>query len=248
MKKLNITWLYPDLLNLHGDRGNLMAFERIGGAMGLDVKINRVDTFAQEIDFDGSDMIFMNVGEVKTAEPIAKSIRRYGDEIYDFAEADKPIIAIGTSGMTLIKSTQRCDGSVVEGLGILDAKAIERSEVYGNDLHFTLCDDEKIEIMAVQIQLVDFYLSEMGQALGRLDYGVGNNGKDGTEGAKYKNVIFTNALGPMFVKNPWYTEKIINDALRVKGCEPCEPLTKTFFEIERNSFDAVKRFIKRKKD
>ena len=35
MNTLNITWLYPDLLNLHGDRGNLMAFERVGKAMGL---------------------------------------------------------------------------------------------------------------------------------------------------------------------------------------------------------------------
>lgn len=78
MNTLNITWLYPDLLNLHGDRGNLMAFERVGKAMGLDVKINRIDTFAQEIDFENSDIIFMNAGEIKTAASIVKAskIRR----------------------------------------------------------------------------------------------------------------------------------------------------------------------------
>ena len=75
---LNITWLYPDLLNLHGDRGNIMAFEKVGKKMGLDVKINRIDTFSQEIDFDNSDIIFMNVGEIKTVKSVVENIKKYG--------------------------------------------------------------------------------------------------------------------------------------------------------------------------
>ncbi len=246
MNTLNITWLYPDLLNLHGDRGNIMAFERVGKAMGLDVKINRIDTFAQEIDFESSDMIFMNVGEIKTAGSIVKNIQKFGNAIYDFANSNKPIIAIGTSGMVLIKSTKRCDGTVIEGLGLLDVNGVEREEIYGDDLQISLCEDEKTEIMGVQIHLVDFFLNDRSQALGKVIYGMGNNGKDRTEGAKNKNVIFTNALGPVFVKNPWYTEKIINEALKAKGCEPCKPLDESFFEIERNSFKTVRRFIDQK--
>ena len=107
MNTLNITWLYPDLLNLHGDRGNLMAFERVGTKMGLDVKINRIDTFSQDIDFENSDIIFMNAGEIKTAASIVKNIKKFDDAIYKFAESGKPIIAIGTTGMVLIKSTTR---------------------------------------------------------------------------------------------------------------------------------------------
>ena len=100
--------------------------------------------------------------------------------------------------------------------------------------------------MAVQIHLVDFFLNDPSIALGKLTYGKGNNDKDQTEGAKYKNVIFTNALGPVFVKNPWYTEKIINEALKAKGCGQCKPLDESFFEIERNSFKTVRRFIDQK--
>ena len=246
MNTLNITWLYPDLLNLHGDRGNLMAFERVGTKMGLDVKINRIDTFSQDIDFENSDIIFMNAGEIKTAASIVKNIKKFGDAVYKFAESGKPIIAIGTTVMVLIKSTTRCDGSVVEGLGLLDATAVERKEIYGDDLQFSLCEDSGFEIMAVQIHLVDFFLNDPSIALGKLIYGKGNNDKDSTEGAKYKNVIFTNALGPVFVKNPWYTEKIINEALKAKGLEPAAPIEESFFEIERNSFKTVRRFIDQK--
>ena len=148
--------------------------------------------------------------------------------------------------MVLIKSTTRCDGSVVEGLGLLDATAVERKEIYGDDLQFSLCEDSGFEIMAVQIHLVDFFLNDPSIALGKLIYGKGNNDKDSTEGAKYKNVIFTNALGPVFVKNPWYTEKIINEALKAKGLEPASPIEESFFEIERNSFKTVRRFIDQK--
>ena len=246
MNTLNITWLYPALLNLHGDRGNLMAFVRVGTKMGLDVKINRIDTFSQDIDFENSDIIFMNAGEIKTAASIVKNIKKFGDAVYKFAESGKPIIAVGTTGMVLIKSTTRCDGSVVEGLGLLDATAVERKEIYGDDLQFSLCEDSGFEIMAVQIHLVDFFLNDPSIALGKLIYGKGNNDKDSTEGAKYKNVIFTNALGPVFVKNPWYTEKIINEALKAKGLEPASPIEESFFEIERNSFKTVRRFIDQK--
>lgn len=243
---LNITWLYPDLLNLHGDRGNLMAFEKVGKKMGLDVKINRIDTFAQPIDFENSDIIFMNAGELKTVSSIVENIKKYGNAVYDFVEAGKPLIAIGTTGAVLIDSTKRCNGTTVEGLGIIHAEAVERKEIYGDDLHFCLTEDEAFELMAVQIHLVDFFLKDEKDALGKLIYGKGNNDTDSTEGGKYKNAIFTNALGPVFVKNPWYTERIINEALKAKGLEPAAPIEDSFFEIERNSFKTIGAFIKQK--
>ena len=243
---LNITWLYPDLLNLHGDRGNLMAFEKVGKKMGLDVTINRIDTFAQAIDFENSDIIFMNAGELKTVSSIVENIKKYGNAVYEFVEAGKPLIAIGTTGAVLIDSTKRTNGSTVEGLGIIHAEAIERKEIYGDDLHFSLTEEETFELMAVQIHLVDFFLKDEKDALGKLIYGKGNNDTDSTEGGKYKNAIFTNALGPVFVKNPWYTERIINEALKAKGLEPAAPIEDSFFEIERNSFKTIGAFIKQK--
>ena len=233
---LNITWLYPDLLNLHGDRGNIMAFEKVGKKMGLDVKINRIDTFSQEIDFDNSDIIFMNVGEIKTVKSVVENIKKQG----------KPVIAIGTTGAVLIDKTTRADGSVVEGLGIIHAEAVERKAIYGDDLHICLTEDNSFELMAVQIHLIDFFLKDEKDALCKIIYGKGNNDKDTTEGGKYKNAIFTNALGPVFVKNPWYTEKIINEALKAKGLEVAEPIEESFFEIERNSFKTIGAFIKQK--
>ena len=79
MKKeeLNITWLYPDVLNLHGDRGNVMALKKVGEMLNLEVNIKRVDSYSQKIDFDNTDIILINPGEVKV---ISKMLQEYRKE------------------------------------------------------------------------------------------------------------------------------------------------------------------------
>ena len=76
MKKeeLNITWLYPDVLNLHGDRGNVMALKKVGEMLNLEVNIKRVDSYSQKIDFDNTDIILINPGEVKVISKIAGNV------------------------------------------------------------------------------------------------------------------------------------------------------------------------------
>ena len=243
-KTLNISWVYPDLLNLHGDRGNVMALEKVAKMMGIEVKVTRVDTFSQDIDFEKSDIIFLNAGEVKTVEPIVNNLRKFGDKIFDYADKNKIIIAVGSTGAVLAKQLKRCDSSIVEGLGLLDMNCVERQEIYGDDLYFTL--EDKTEIVAVQIHIVDFFLDNEDDKLGTVVYGKGNNDNDNTEGAKKNNVYFTNALGPVFVKNPWFTQDIIIEAMKNKSVEIDKTDLSGQFDIELKSAQYIKRFINNK--
>lgn len=63
------------------------------------------------------------------------------------------------------------------------------------------------------------------------------------EGARHKNVFFTNCLGPVFVKNPWWAEEILKDIILNKQNKV---IAKTEYEIENKSFETTKRFIKEK--
>jgi hypothetical protein len=54
------------------------------------------------------------------------------------------------------------------------------------------------------------------EALGRVVYGLGNNGEDGTEGAFYQNAIATYSHGPLLPKNPFVADWLIQTALRLK--------------------------------
>ena len=82
MNKLNITWCWPDILNLHGDRGNVMALVRIAEKMGLEAEVHKVVNFGDEIDLDNTDILLLNPGEFKSCEYIVNAFftdkRRFG--------------------------------------------------------------------------------------------------------------------------------------------------------------------------
>ena len=80
--------------------------------------------------------------------------------------------------------------------------------------------------------------------LGKVKYGYGNNGTD-NEGAVKNNVFFSNCLGPLFVKNPWFAEKIIRQVCEKKGIEISEEINPDY-EIENKSLEVTKDFIKNK--
>lgn len=244
---LNIVWAYPDILNLHGDRGNLFALERIAKMLDIETNVTKIESYNDKIDYEKADIILFNVGELKVMPTIIGALKHQEEELKEYIEKDRIIILVGASGAIMAKETLKKDGTKFEGLGILDMQCKERTEVYGNDLHFTLKEDDEMEIMANQIQMIDTKLnSEI--ALGTINYGMGNNesGKN-TEGAKYKNVIFTNALGPVLVKNPWYTEKLIKLAMKNKGEEIEKSIDKAEFDIELKSLEAIKKFIDNKR-
>lgn len=241
-KELNISWLYPDILNLHGDRGNIMAIENVGKKLGLDVNIKRIDSYNQEIDFENTDIILLNPGEVKVLPKIIEALKKQNDEMKQYIESNKVLVVIGTTGAVFGKKIEFLNESEIEGLNYLNMDAKQRKDVYGNDIYFKLKEDENIEIVGSQIQLMDFY-TDSESTLGNVEYGRGNN-DDKTEGAVYKNLIFTNTLGPVFVKNPWFAEKLIRQAMENKKVNIKEE--KLEYELEKKSLEAIKNFINRK--
>lgn len=236
--ELNLLWLYPDLLNLHGERGSVQAFVRAGENLGVQVNVKRVEDFYDEINFDGVDLIMLLPGELKELSFIKPALEKQKNRILQYIEKGGYIIAIGTTGMLFGNRTIRENDEIFEGLGILDIEGKERKYIRGDDLHFRI-NSSKQEIFGSQIQAVDCIASN---PLGTTIFGHGNNG-EGKEGAVYKNLIFTNCLGPVFVKNPWWTESIVKDIVLKKylGIEQKSENT-----LENSSFNSCLEFTKRK--
>lgn len=247
MNELNVVWMYPDILYLHGERANILALGKVGNMLGLKVNVNRLNEYSDKIDFKKADIIIFNTGEIKTMEKIIEVLKTQKEELEEYINLNKMIIFIAQSGIIAAKDTIRRDGTVIEGLGILDMSLVEREMVFGDDFYFKLNDDNETEMIGVQVQLVDTKINS-GEPLGTVIYGIGNNDANNKayEGMKYKNVIFTNALGPVLVKNPWYTEKLIKEAMKNKGEEIEINIDKNDFSIETSSLEAIKEFIKKK--
>lgn len=235
MEKIHIGWMYPDLLNLHGERGSIQALQRVGENMGLQVCIHRLDDFDEPIPFAQLDMLVFLPGEIHSFQWLKPALEKQRKELEEFVERNGVILALGTTGLLFGRSIEREDGSTVEGLGLLDMTARERKFVWGDDLHFRL-NDSKQEILGSQILMADV---QAAAPLGQTLYGRGNDGS-GAEGARYRNLIYTNCLGPLFVKNPWWAEALLKDICLNKFLKLGQKKPHT---IASNSFDSGMRWL-----
>ncbi|MBE5953470.1 MAG: hypothetical protein E7257_04860 [Lachnospiraceae bacterium] len=245
---INIAWVYPDILNLHGDRGNMMAIEKIAEAMGIEANITKIN-YGENINFENTDLIFMGAGELRDVEHVVEKLDVDGFKFY--VEAGGYVLAIGSTGCVLGKTLTIENGKVINGLGILDINAKElcrtkmpyvTKEVYGDDIWWTYKD---MEIIGNQIHRVDYTLGNT-EPLGEVLYGYGND-LGGNEGARYKNVILTNTVGPLLAANPWFGADLLCEIIKAKGEELSADLEKLeFLEYAKESIELRKKFIKDK--
>lgn len=237
-KIVKIAWMYPDLLNLHGERGNAAAFEMMSEKLKIKLEIYRIDDLEKEINFDDYDILLFNAGELKVIENISEKLKDSLTSLKKYINNKKIIFVTGTTGALFAKEIYRKDGSQFDGLGLLDMSVKERKMVLGDDLFYKA---NNMEIMSSQIQMIDITLNKA-KPFGKVKYGYGNIGKE-DEGARYKNLIFTNSLGPVLVKNPWLTEYLITLACKNKKINI---KVKPKNDLEKKSLKSCKEFIKLK--
>lgn len=236
--QVKIIWMYPSVLNLHGDRGNVMALSAIGKSLGMNVVVERLERPGDPLNLSDADLLFFPPGQIRNMPAIVDALHVYKDELADYRDRGGAIVAIGNSGCVLAKETKRWDGSRFKGLGLLPMSCRERDSVYGDDIWYKT-RNENLEILGCQIQIIDTILDEGAEPFGTLVYGRGNCGKM-DEGCRVNNVWFTNALGPLFVKNPRLA------ALALKNASGIEPRREPDTEYEDQSAEMIRRFIKKK--
>ena len=238
MHTVTIGWMYPNLLNLHGERGSVQAIAEIGKNLGIQVDVIRIEDFDDPIPFDKLDLLMFLPGEISVFPKLIDAFTRQKAEMDAYIENGGHILAIGTSGFMFGKLITREDGAQIQGMGYLDMEAKERKYVWGDDLHLRM-HHNKQELIGSQIQMADV---DAKYPLGATLYGMGNN-NSGAEGAKFKNLIYTNCLGPLFVKNPWFAEDILKEICLKKflGITATDNNT-----IASDSFESTLTFIKSK--
>lgn len=247
---LNIAWIYPDILNLHGDRGNMMAMAKIAQSMGIEVNITKIN-YKEKIDFDNADLIYMGAGQLRDMHHVAGHMNAYKEDFVAYVDKGGYVLCIGSTGCVLGKKLTQENGETVEGLGILDimAKELNRTkmpyvtkEVYGDDIWWTY---KNMEILGNQIQRVDYSLGDV-KPLGQVEYGYGND-LGGGEGARCKNVLLTNTVGPLLSSNPWFGADLISEIMDSKGEKVSTDLKKLeYLDYAKEATELKKKFIKDK--
>jgi CobQ-like glutamine amidotransferase family enzyme len=219
MLSIDICHLYPDILNLYGDRGNVIALKMRSLWRGIGVNIHNVsleDPFCPEI----YDIVFLGGGQDYEQQIIRQDlIEEKGAAVRDAIENGTVFLCI-CGGYQLLGNYYRSpDGVETEFLGALDFWTIaEKKRLTGN-----IVFDLDLPVPSNGTRVVGFenhagrtWLGEGVKPLGRVVTGFGNNGRDGFEGAVYKNTICTYCHGSLLPKNPALADYLVETALRRK--------------------------------
>lgn len=244
MKSITMTVLYQDLFNLHGDRGNIWAFEKAAKAMGVSLRVERVDSFSDRLSLKDTDILLCSSCELRVAQRAAEALIPYRQEIESYIEKGGVVVCTGHTLAVFAGETKRRDGSSFMGLSLVDAALSELRAVYSNDaVFFSDSFSVPIEVVGGQVQMAKVLLGDGAAPLAKSLYGYGNS-KGEDEGVRYKNFIATNYQGPVFVKNPHFACEIIK--LACDNADDWHEPDEQAFALEREGNERLKRFIELK--
>ena len=226
MYQLNICHLYPDLLNLYGDRGNIIALAKRASWRGIQASISSV-TLGEAFDAEKYDIIFLGGGQDYEQEIIQDDLlMEKGNEIKSAIENNVVFLCICGGYQLLGKYYRTWEGKEINFLGALDLWTIGgKKRLIGNmvfECDFlksdgsdgrNVCDGK---VAGFENHSGKTYLGPSVSPLGKVLKGGGNNGEDGFEGAMYKNVLCSYSHGSLLPKNPALADHLVERALRRK--------------------------------
>lgn len=207
-KSLTVLQLYPRDMNIYGDWGNTLVLKRRIEWHGYSVKLleyNPGDTLPNDID-----IIVGGGGQDSGQDTIQNDLLGIGDELKKLAENDTPMLMICGLYQLFGRFFKTQDGHIINGIGLLDLETHAGPErLIGN---ITTKSHDFGDIIGYENHSGQTFLGHGIQPLGMVLKGAGNNGQDGTEGARYKNVIGTYLHGSLLPKNPAIADFLIEKA------------------------------------
>ena len=210
--KITIGHLYPDLLNLYGDRENIQCLMKRCQWRGIEAETIPFE-LEDEIDFSKLDIVLLGGGSDREQMLVCEKLKEIQKDFKAYVENYGVVIAI-CGGYQLLGNYYKTEQGTMKGLELVD--------LYTEQGEGRLIDNIVLQSDLFDMPIVGFenhggrtYIKD-NKPLGKVLYGAGNDGKSGYEGVVYKNVIGTYLHGPLLPKNPQLADWLISHALEQK--------------------------------
>jgi lipid II isoglutaminyl synthase (glutamine-hydrolysing) len=227
MTELRLCALYPEQMNIYADRGNILLIRRRCEWRGIDFSYAAAGP-GDDLDPGAHDLLYMGGGQDRDQRLVAADLLETKRDAIAEATGDGVVLVAVCGGYQLLGHAYELGDERIEGLGIADLETVREPgpRLIGNV-------EIEVDLGGGPRRLAGFenhggrtYLGPEAEPLGRVIRGFGNNGGDGNEGVRLRNVIGTYLHGPLLPKNAWLADRLIQLALaRRAGTEPeLEPL------------------------
>jgi CobQ-like glutamine amidotransferase family enzyme len=215
-RTLRVCALYPDVMNIYADRGNLLMLERRCAWRGIGFAVTAAG-FGEPVDPAAHDLFYLGGGQDRDQRLCALDlVQTKCDALH--AAADRGALVLGVcGGYQLLGHGYALADEVIPGLGLVDLETIRSDgpRLIGNvAIEVDLDGDGRGRILAGFENHAGHTHLGRGQApLGRVLKGHGNTGASGAEGVRRGGVIGTYLHGPLLPKNAWFADWLIRCAL-----------------------------------
>jgi CobQ-like glutamine amidotransferase family enzyme len=213
-RAIRVCHLYPRLLSVAGDRGNLLALTRRCTWRGIQSSVTEADVGVTP-DFSQFDVILLHGGQDCEMRVAARDLEVKAGSLREAVEAGAVVLAVCAGYQLLGKHYAPAGAPPIAGIGVLDVVTEGGSTRFMSHIAVA-CDlgqGGRHSLVGFENHSGRTYLGSGAAPLGRVIAGSGNNGEDGTEGARYLDVYATYLHGPVLPKNPWLTDHLISRAL-----------------------------------
>jgi CobQ-like glutamine amidotransferase family enzyme len=220
-RTLRVCALYPDLMNIYADRGNLIVLERRCHWRGIGFQLS-ASGLGEQLDGDAHDLFYIGGGQDRDQRLCAEDLianKRAGLH----AAAARGALVLGVcGGYQLLGHSYTLDREQIPGVGLLDVHTVREHgpRLIGNvaieveGFEDAARGDPRV-LAGFENHGGRTHLGDRQQPLGRVLKGHGNDGRSGFEGARTGNTIGTYLHGPLLPKNVWFADWLIARALRI---------------------------------
>ena len=222
--ELRVCALYPDLMNIYADRGNLLLLERRCRWRGIGFVISS-SGLGDELDPDSADLFYIGGGQDRDQRLCALDLAQVKRDALHAAAAREAVVLAVCGGYQLLGHSYQLGEETLPGVGLIDLHTVrvDGPRLIGNvAIEVELDPGDRQVLAGFENHGGRTHLGSDTRALGRVLRGHGNNGDDHLEGASQGSVIGTYLHGPLLPKNAWFADWLIGRALGLK--EPLAPL------------------------
>jgi CobQ-like glutamine amidotransferase family enzyme len=214
---LRVCGLYPELMNIYADRGNIAVLRARCEWRGLGFELG-ASSLGDPLDPDAHDLFYIGGGQDRDQAAVAQDMGATKREPLHSAAGRGAVVLAVCGGYQLLGHHYEMGGEQLPGVGLVDLRTVreEGPRLIGNcAIEADLGEGPRV-IAGFENHGGRTYLGDGERPLGRVLSGHGNNGKDGFEGVRRDNVIGTYLHGPLLPKNVWLADRLIELALGIE--------------------------------
>jgi CobQ-like glutamine amidotransferase family enzyme len=241
-RTLRVAHLYGSLLNLYGDRGNILTLRHRCERRGIGFELSEIGLHAR-LDPASFDLIFVGGGPDREQRRVADDlVEQKGPPLREAVDAGVVTLAVCGGYQLLGRFYRDAGGEELPGVGVFDLHTIHPGDQAKRCIGNVVVSWDDTQVVGFENHGGRTYLGEGVRALGKVEVGYGNNGEDGLEGARAGNAFGTYIHGSLLPKNPVLADHLIKLALdRRYGEEPLAPLDDSYEERARSVAIAIAR-------